>query len=288
MSFRSVVRRPEFTGDNRCWPCTVVNSLLAVGAALAIGIGVAIVTGWVTPAVALGTVAFAVSIGAIYFRGYLVPGTPTLTRRYLPKRVHRWFEDPEPPRDGTAVDVEAILRSADAIEPCRDGADLCLTPEFRSEWETAIEDVDEESGIEELAAMIDLDPDRLTVYEYGEAFTISIDGEARKQIGQWESSAAFRADIAGARVLARSSSDWSRLRGPERGTVLGGLRLFLESCPACSGPVTLGEETVESCCSTHEVVALGCDRCGVRLFEEPLDPLRQTPDANPSRVAEAT
>jgi hypothetical protein len=264
----------------------VVNSFLAVGVALAIGISVAITTGWMAQAVMLGTVAFAMSIGAIYLRGYLVPGTPTLTRRYLPERIHRWFEDSEPPRQGAAVDVEAVLRSADAIEPCLSGEDLCLSPEFRSEWETAIDSVDEESGLEELAVMLELDPDRLTVHEYGDAFTISLDGEARKQIGQWESSAAFRADIAGARVLERSSSDWARLRGPERGTVLGGLRLFLESCPACSGPVELGGETVESCCSTHDVVALGCDRCGVRLFEEPLGPLRQAPDDEPSRGAE--
>ena len=59
------LRQPEYTGRNRCVPCTIVNLLIAV----IITGGVAVVS------IPLGGALFVVSLGAIYFRGYLVPGT---------------------------------------------------------------------------------------------------------------------------------------------------------------------------------------------------------------------
>lgn len=34
-----------------------------------------------------GVATLVAALGLVYLRGYLVPGTPTLTRRYLPDRV---------------------------------------------------------------------------------------------------------------------------------------------------------------------------------------------------------
>jgi hypothetical protein len=76
-SFLGGLKNPEYTGENRCVPCTVVNALIAVA-----------VSGLVALAVPLlGLVVLAASALLIYFRGYLVPGTPELTKRYLPARV---------------------------------------------------------------------------------------------------------------------------------------------------------------------------------------------------------
>ncbi|WP_418285890.1 hypothetical protein [Halorubrum sp. DTA46] len=84
-------REPEYTGENRCVPCTVINAALAVVLTLL--------------ASALGPVAALVvltgSAASIYFRGYLIPGTPELTKRYLPDRVLALFgKAPEGPREG--------------------------------------------------------------------------------------------------------------------------------------------------------------------------------------------
>jgi hypothetical protein len=49
---------------------------------------------------------------------------------------------------------------------------------------------------------------------------------------------------------------------------LSGLRLFVETCPVCDGRVSIGEETVESCCRSYDVVAVACDDCDARLLEE--------------------
>lgn len=85
------LRRPEYTGENRCTPCTVLNVVIA--AAL---VGVAAVVTFSSAGLAAATVvgtAIAVVSGAtIYLRGYLVPGTPRLTEIVLPARVRKWFE----------------------------------------------------------------------------------------------------------------------------------------------------------------------------------------------------
>jgi hypothetical protein len=90
-SLRDRIREPEYTGENRCVPCTVVNGVLAVVLTAA-----AAVFGPVTAAVVL-----VASVGSIYYRGYLVPGTPELTKRYLPDRVlHAFGKAPEGPKEG--------------------------------------------------------------------------------------------------------------------------------------------------------------------------------------------
>ena len=90
-SLRDRIREPEYTGENRCVPCTVLNVVLAVALTAATA-----VFGPVVAAVVL-----VASLGSIYYRGYLVPGTPELTKRYLPDRVLRLFgKAPEGPRDG--------------------------------------------------------------------------------------------------------------------------------------------------------------------------------------------
>lgn len=72
------IRRPEYTGENRCMPCTVLN--LIVGAAMS---GLLALT--VSPVA--GGLGLVVSVAAIYLRGYLVPGTPTIMARYPPPSV---------------------------------------------------------------------------------------------------------------------------------------------------------------------------------------------------------
>lgn len=85
------VHQPEYTGENRCIPCTSVN--LVIAAVLAGGIA--------RRSRPLAVAAFTASLVAIYVRGYLVPGTPTLTKRYFPDWVLAAFDkEPEPEFEG--------------------------------------------------------------------------------------------------------------------------------------------------------------------------------------------
>lgn len=79
----AALRRPEYTGENRCLPCTALNILLVAAVGLAIG-------GWLAPAAGIAVVT--VGLGLIYLRGYVVPGTPVLTQRFLLDSVLAYFE----------------------------------------------------------------------------------------------------------------------------------------------------------------------------------------------------
>jgi hypothetical protein len=251
------VRRPEYTGENRCTPCTIVNVVIAAGLTVAV---------W-TVSLPLAVAVLAVSLSAIALRGYLVPYTPTLTKRYLPDRVLRLFDKqpgPPPAADGE-VDLEAVLREAGAVEDCPAEDDLCLTDSFRASWRDRVAAVRAtDSTRDELAGLLGVDADGLTFSEHGSAFVASHDGV---RVGQWESHAAFVADLAAARELSDRDPSWGALPVEHRGQVLSGLRLFIDTCPACDGRVTAGHEVVESCCRSIDVVAVSCEDCGARLFE---------------------
>ncbi len=263
MAFRMV--QPEYTGANRCYPCTVVNLVIAAVFALLV-VGVGAWADFLVLGLIMGSLVALGSVLLIYFRGYLVPGTPALTRRYLPARVLALFGK-EQPQSGQQLelDPEAELRDAGIVEPCETGDDLCLTPSFADEWQSEIRrlngaDTDRKS----LNAVLDVGDGELTFEDYPGAFRARIGGD---RIGTWESEAAFRADLASATVLKSRYTDWNDRSVEAKGQLLRAVRLFLDTCPSCEERLTFAAETVESCCSTHEVAALSCGGCGSRLFE---------------------
>jgi len=299
------LKQPEYTGENRCLPCTGVNLLIAVVAAAVAG----------RRSRKAGAGVFVASVVLIYLRGYLVPGTPQLTKRYLPDDVLRVFgKEPARPAqsglgagldgdgtsprqaggdavsngDGTgaagsatngdavaaardeadALDPELVLLRAGALEECEDGEDLCLTDQFKQSWDDAMADFDGEGDLaQRLVAQFDLDVDECEIEAFDDGRVLT-DGDGR--IGQWPSEAAMIADAAGAAVLRSRLSGWDDLSTREKGSLLNGLRLFLEECPTGDGGIEFGQETVESCCSSYEVVAVTCEETGDRLFEEPI------------------
>ena len=267
------VRRPEYTGENRCIPCTVANSVIAVAAAAALGGSLAVAgAGAAVAAVAGGVVLFA-SAGAIYLRGYLVPGTPTLTKRYFPDRVLRWFDkapaeiDAPVAGSGGQIEAEPILMEAGAVELCQGGEDLCATDAFAADWREEVERLRgaEESALaERMAAVLDTELAAIDV-AYRSSFAMVRDGG--QPVARWESRAALLADAAAYPWLADRVDAWDDLDLRDRGQLLNGARVFLERCPACDGPVAFSEDTVESCCREIDVVALSCSDCESLLLE---------------------
>lgn len=264
MTFVHRYKNPDYTGPNRCVPCTVTNVAIAAVGSLAL---------WAV-APPFGVAAFLASLLTIYLRGYLVPGTPAFTRRYFPDWLLAVFDkvDPAP----ASVDVEETLVDAGVLE---DGADdLVLAPAFAAAWTERMGAVDaERDGLDdaeierldavELAALTDLDAD-LVVQRYGDAVVASLDGE---RIGRWESRAAFVADVAAARELDDWVPRWRSIPLAARSELLGALRLFLDRCPACDTPLTLDHEVVRSCCRDYDVIAVSCSGCGARLLEADFD-----------------
>lgn len=245
--------QPAYTGENRCLPCTAVNLLIA-------GILSGLLALW-SPWVGLFT--FLCCVLIIYVRGYLIPGTPEFTKRYLPERVHRLFgtHAPVPTASESPVDIEAELTDGGVIIDA--GADLELAQSFKTAWDEAIARVGTETLTQTLGAFLETD-DPLII-EDRETRTI-VKGGGR-QLGNWESQAALIADVAAHQTLIALFPPFLKFDVETRARMVGAIRVFLDTCPTCGGAVEVGNEIVESCCRAFDVVAFSCDECGVRLAE---------------------
>jgi hypothetical protein len=270
------LRKPEYTGSNRCLPCTTVNVAIAAAGTL--------VLGFLSVPLAVGFLVLAVA--SIWLRGYLVPGTPELTKRYLPDWVLARFDKlPRDPIDPDDFDIETFLADAGVLVEDAAVGDVVLAPDFERAWAdrmAALDDGDTDEA--ELASLIGRDPDEFETSHFGEAFVASVGPE---WIGQWESRAAFVADVAAARELAVRSPDWETLPLSVRSRVLGGLRLFLERCPTCDGAVSMAPDVVTSCCRSYDVIAVRCEDCGARLLEADYDPATLAEEATDAGGSDA-
>lgn len=261
----TALKNPEYTGSNRCWPCTLVN--LGITALLAVSVGAAAL--WWPPTAGIGVPA-AVGVATlstlvIYLRGYLVPGTPTLTRRYFPA----WLLDrfgKEPARQPTVVDPQATLVSMGILVDDPAAVDVALDPAFGAAWRERIDSYwhDHNAVRATIADLAGIEPDEVEFESYP-GMLVAYDGPDR--IASWESRPACVADAAATATIPAFDATWAQRPLAVRAELLGALRLFVEVCPACEGMVSLRTTVVESCCSSHDVIAATCESCGARLFE---------------------
>lgn len=294
------IRRPEYTGANRCLPCTALNVVLAAAGSGLLAAAAATVWGSAA-AVGVGATATAVSLAAIYLRGYLVPGTPTITARYFPEAVLRQFgksgvltadslsEEAGAPADavrhaleeGSAtgfgatdsseVDGDAVaatLAEADAV------GDDGLSEEFAAAWREEMASLgdDDEALADRVVALVGA-PRPITIRpeDIASDLLVARAGDSKRKVAQWESRPAAVADLAAGALLDAQTEGWGTLSVSERGAALYVLRSVLDFCPACDAAVSDDWETVDrvavpSCCS-GTVSALACDDCGTRLVE---------------------
>lgn len=250
------LRRPEYTGTNRCWPCTLLN------AGLVLGVGFAVSRRRGPLGLLVGTVGCAL----VALRGYVVPGTP----RFAPRLVEPFPLDfdhtaPEGVASdslGTAVEPETLtesLAAAGVIVP--DGETLHLDDAFRDAWErrvAALRDLSGSALAERAAAASAEDVDGQ--FHGGRVLLVG-DRDV------WLSPAVAVAETAAVETLA----EWDvseELRAPAAEP----LRTFVRSCPRCDGDVV--ETTLRNCCGgpggtqQHpERPVLACDACDTVVFE---------------------
>lgn len=246
--------QPQYTGENRCLPCTIINSVIVAGLTLLVG--------WIWWP--LGLAVLIIGIAAIWFCGYLVPGTPVLTERYAPSWVLSFFEKPSINEFTNGTETDALLLGVDIIRPCHDIDDVCLDDAFRVAWVDRMESLHGGAEVTELADSLDLSSDSLTVESFDAAIVVH---GPEGRIGQWESRAALIADLAALHVLPAWVETWDALSTLSQARLLSALRLFVENCPECGAAVALETDTVKSCCRSADVVAAGCTSCGARLIE---------------------
>lgn len=263
------LRQPEYVGENRCIPCTVVNVVIALLVSVTLWVVAAPVDATLGASVAAAVMV--VSLAAIYLRGYLVPGTPTLTKQYFPDRVLRWFDKApgaaDAPVAGSTGDIEAepILLESGAVEFCKGGEDLCATTSFATEWRDEVETLrDGDDLTDRMAEVLETDAEDVEIETRDSFAMVTQEG---RSVARWESRAALLADAAAFRPLSDRVAAWDDLGLRDRGQLLNGARVFLEQCPSCDGDVQFSEETRDSCCRSVDVVAFECGECESLLLE---------------------
>ncbi|MFC6824670.1 hypothetical protein [Halopelagius fulvigenes] len=262
MSLLDSLRRPEYTGERRCWPCTAVNGFVVVVAA-----GILAILSFPVGVLALG-----VGAALVYLRGYVVPGTPEFAPRLV---ASLGVESLFPHADGgrtrrsddltdEAVDGEelvGVLFETGVVEEAPDGA-LELSEEFDESWEREMAALRDRSDDELAAVVADAAPfEAAGERAYG---GLSIEGPTR---AVWLSRVHGIADAAAVRALAEAGV-------PERyrAHATTPLRMFVETCPDCGGDVV--ETTKSNCCGGSGSVyespddeVLACESCGAVVYQ---------------------
>lgn len=260
MAYLDPIKKDAYTGEQRCAPCTAVNIVIGTITSVAIGS--------VRPVLGFG--AFVASLAIIYFRGYLIPGTPTLTQRYFPDRVLRWFGKGSLSGSTTSIAGEStkrLLRETGVVAT-DDEQHADVTPAFREAWRDRVRIVRSEALEDVFAEVLDVQRESVTVDDAGESIAVFA-GEV--VIGPWDSRAAAVADIAAWYELEELSPAYRQLGVDEMMDLLDGLRAFVDRCPECDGPVTKEETVIESCCDSITVIRSSCDDCGARLVNAPVE-----------------
>lgn len=256
------LRQPQYTGENRCRICTILNTCIAI--TLAAGVGVVSI-----PAAA---VVLAVSAGLITLRGYLIPGTPTLVT-YLPESVHDAIGAEHetvrsavgPAGTGESIDIETVLLSAGVVTECPDEDDLCLTDAYRAAWDREIEQLDDETVRNRLAVTLAVDGDDIELEPDDGGLFVHIEGV---RAGGWPSRAAFLSDLASQTLLETWLPERESVPPRERTHLLAALRTFVDRCPDCGGDVVADTTVTRSCCRGDATsVTTACDECGATIFE---------------------
>lgn len=296
------LRNPSHTGERRCWPCTVTNTVLlilacaglaqrrsrALAAALGLGGGI-----------------------TIALRGYLVPYTP----RFAP-RVSSWLlgnvfhadsrmsndanrdspaiSDATEPREApdsseslagnsdTETGEEVLVALLERGVMTTDDERVYLDDDFRTAWRSSMRDLRERDDRGLADALGSAAPEGIVADvvqqgggRFGDSrrwFVVS-DGSDDPARERWLTRPVTIAEAAAVRTLAdwNDGTDTDDLNATRRAQAAGPLRTFLESCPVCDGRVE--ETTVVECCggpagtradAPDEVLA--CADCDVRLY----------------------
>ncbi|MEF8779411.1 MAG: hypothetical protein V5A46_01865 [Haloferacaceae archaeon] len=231
------VRHPEYTGTDRCVPCTLLNLYLSAVVGITIGLA------WSRPA---GVLAFGFMALLVYVRGYLVPGTPAITA--VPGRVLGLFrrsrgdagnEEGEETLAGSpgtgdktgARGEKSFVRElleADLLERRR--TELRLPRRVHDDWTRRIRRIDRRGSLKErLDGQYEIDSDRLQLDRLGDRPVLLSHG---RPVAVWPSRGALVADVALESIL-EERVDWDRFDRRERNRHLETFRAFLQSCPSC-------------------------------------------------------
>ncbi|MDQ2049595.1 hypothetical protein RBH26_03775 [Natronolimnohabitans sp. A-GB9] len=268
------LRRPEYTGENRCFPCTITNGVLlaAVVGALAL-LGRRLAAGVVAVGGAL----------AIGLRGYVVPYTPRIAPSLVAALPVDPFDHGVPDTAGSLSDSsagadamsasptgdEVLTALLEAGVVVSDGGEIRLDPDVREDWRREMRTL-READLADLARIADrrTEPSVAVRTRRGWNRSVLVLDRGSGALTTLPRGIAV-AELAAGRALEPHVESAAIRRAAGRP-----LRTLLEQCPLCDGELTVSRS---SCCG--EVTPVGgtpseklfCPDCDARFFtfEEP-------------------
>jgi len=247
------VRRPAYTGSNRCWPCTAANAAIVVVLAV-------LLWPYSRPLAALALLGGAVLVA---LRGYVVPGTPRFAPRLVAPLPIEFGHDSDVGSGtlGEEVDPETVVGALLREGVFRaDDDDLFLEERFRAAWEARMVDLREASDAtlaSRAAAAAGGDVDARV---YGDRLLLAGGRDV------WLSRAVAIAETAAVETL----TEWG-VPADCRAPAAQPLRTFVRTCPVCGSEVR--ETTLQNCCGgpgsvfdNPQRAALACAGCETTVF----------------------
>lgn len=263
----------SYTGENRCWPCTVLNLGL---------VGILALFFRARERSLTSLFVAVVGVAVIYLRGYLVPYTPAFAPRLVAASPvpDEWFhggssnseterEDPargesESLADDVGIDGETVLRELSAAGVIEvEGEQLFLGPDVDTAWHERMDEL-ADCSLDALSATLQeslTQVDHAEPYAEDDADWVALGSDHKQLLPR----PVVVAELAAYEVLGETIDD-ERLRvaGAEA------FRMFLDSCPVCGSELV--ESSSVSCCGGHlgprqnPDETLVCPTCEQRLY----------------------
>lgn len=258
MMFTWILKQPNYTGENRCLPCTILNSLIAIAIA-------SVFSYYNTVA---GAITFLLCFVIIYLRGYLVPYTPELTKRYFPSWLLTLFQKGGQNRRARSSEIvpEQFLIKEQILVPYTDQDDLFLSNEFSAQFrDFSTKETSEMVDDDQLRVIFGYENKAVSYSQLDDTVIVCLDGQI---VAEWDSDIAFLSDIISGTILSKNTK-WKEISIMDRVNILKGIRIFIPVCPKCGHPTTTNIQPVETCCDRYKSVVVGCEQC-----DEPLISLK--------------
>lgn len=278
------IKNPNHTGENRCFPCTVLNLLIIIGVGLLIGVF----------QIYLGFAFTIIGIVVIYFRGYLVPYTPLITEYlFLDRLVGHFTRSHSATSNSTYgsktngdTDQSLVETEFETIQQLNRYRENKVDPALFLHDCGILECVDTSGNWQFSNGIIgDIDQhiqeyrsNLISLSTFEEFFDVPRDHlelknreypviRVNRRIWKWPTRSALIIDLALEKTIREYTSEWEALPLRQRMEILESFRPLYAKCPLCSADLELTEHMHESCCRSAKVHQLRCAECGECITE---------------------